>query len=149
MLRHRSIIGVGPMVLAPSDAWKVVLAILLGGGIVLSAFAHAPRRAVPGSDLRRLVLSAVGLYAVGGVASLTRHPMLAGLVYAAGIIVCALAAWLSRGTDSDDPPSDGEDPADEQPPPEPDGVPRFDWAAFERQFRTYAHGRREPAGSRE
>ena len=135
--------------LAPSDAWKVVLAILLGGGIVLSAFAHAPRRAVPGSDLRRLVLSAVGLYAVGGVASLTRHPMLAGLVYAAGIIVCALAAWLSRGTDSDDPPSDGEDPADEQPPPEPDGVPRFDWGAFERQFRAYARGRREPAGSRD
>jgi hypothetical protein len=135
-------------VLAPSDAWKVVLAILLGGGIILSAFAHAPRRAVPGSDLRRLVLSALGLYAVGGVASLTHHPMLAGLVYAAGIIVCALAAWLSRGSDADDPPSDGEDPADEHPPPEPDGLPGFDWGAFEHQFRAYAARPREPAGPR-
>jgi hypothetical protein len=134
------------MVVAPSDAWKVVLAILLGGGIVLSAFAHAPRRAVPGADLRRLVISALVLYAVGGLASLTQHPMLAGLVYAAGILVCALAAWLSRGSDSEDPPSDGEDPADEQPPPRPDGMPTFDWAAFERDFRVYAD--RDPVGDR-
>ncbi len=79
---------------------------------------------MPGADLRRLVVSALGLYAVGGVASLTHHPVLAGLVYAAGIIVCALAAWLSRGTDSEDPPRGGEDPVDERPPPEPDGLPR-------------------------
>ena len=79
----------------------------------------------------------MGLYLVGGLASITHHPILAALVYAAGIGVCALAAWLSRGSDSEDPPS-GEDPVDEQPPPEPDGVPRFDWGTFERDFQAYA-----------
>jgi hypothetical protein len=133
------------MVVPPSDAWKLVLAIVLGGGIFVSAYADAPRRTVPGSDLRRLVLSALALYAVGGLASLTHHPILAGLVYAAGISVCALAAWLSRGTDSEDPPGGGE-PVDEQPPPEPDGLPSVDWAAFERDFRAYSERRREPAG---
>jgi hypothetical protein len=92
-------------------------------------------------------VSALGLYAVGGLASLTHHPELAAFVYASGIIICALAAWLSRGSDSEDPPSDGEDPADEQPPPEPDGVPRFDWAAFERDFRAYAAGRGRGQGA--
>jgi hypothetical protein len=125
------------MVVPPSVAWKVVLAIALAAVIFGSLCARAPRHAIPGVELRRLVISALGLYAVGGLASLTHHPMLAALVYAAGIGVCALAAWLSRGTDSEDPP-DGEPPVDEQPPPEPDGVPRFDWQAFEQQFRTYA-----------
>ncbi len=113
------------------------MAIALAAGILVSLCARAPRRAIPGTDLRRLVISALGLYAVGGLASLTHHPMLAALVYAAGIAVCALAAWLSRGTDSEDPP-DGEEPVDEQPPPEPDGLPRFDWIAFEHEFRAYA-----------
>ncbi len=130
--------------MAPSDAWKVVLAVLLAGGIVVSIRARAPQRAIPGRDLRRLVLSAIGLYAVGGLASLTHHPVLAGLVYAAGIIVCTLAAWLSRGSDSEDPPG-GDEPVDEQPPPEPDGMPRFDWAAFEREFRSYTE--RQPVSS--
>jgi hypothetical protein len=125
------------MVMPPSDAWKVVLAVVLAGAILVSAFAHAPRRAVPGADLRRLVLAALALYAVGGFASLTGHVLLAGVLYASGIVVCALAAWLSRGTDSEDPPG-GEAPHDEQPPPEPDGLPEFDWVAFERDFRTYS-----------
>jgi hypothetical protein len=136
------------MVVAPLYTWKVVLAIALGAAVLLSAFAHPPRRTVPGGDLRRLVFSALGLYAVGGLASLTRHPALAGLVYAAGIAVCALAAWLSRGSDPEDPPSDGDDPADLQPPPGPDGVPWFDWAAFEREFRAYADRAREWTPSR-
>jgi uncharacterized membrane protein YfcA len=135
------------MVVQPSDAWKLVLAVMLGAGILISVYAHAPRRAVAGSDLRRLVVSALSLYAVGGVASLTHHPVLAGIVYAAGIIVCALAAWLSRGTDSEDPPG-GEEPVDEQPPPEPDGLPTFDWASFERDFRAYSERQREPAQTR-
>lgn len=128
----------------PSVAWKVVLTIALAAAIFISLYARAPRRAISGADLRRLVVSALGLYAAGGVASLSHHPVLAAVVYAAGIIVCAFAAWLSRGSDSEDPPSDGEDPGDEEPPPEPDGLPTFDWAAFEREFRTYAE--REPAG---
>jgi hypothetical protein len=79
----------------------------------------------------------VCLYLVGGLASLTHHPALAGLVYAAGIVICALAAWLSRGTDSEDPPG-GEEPVDERPPPEPDGLPGLGWDDFERAFRAYA-----------
>ena len=131
------------MVVPPSVAWKLVLAVVLLSGILVSAYAHAPRRAVPGADLRRLVLSALALYAVGALASVTGHPAIAALVYAAGILVCALAAYLSRGRDSEDPPDDGgDDPVNEQPPPEPDGLPTFDWAAFERDFHTYAE--REP-----
>jgi hypothetical protein len=133
------------MVVAPSDAWKLVLAVMLGAGIFASAYARAPRRAVPGSELRRLVLSALALYAVGGLASLTHHPVLAGLVYAGGITICALAAWLSRGTDSEDPPG-GEEPGDEQPPPEPDGLKERDWDEFERAFRAYAQSDRDGVG---
>lgn len=126
----------------PSEAWKLVLAIVLGAGIFASACAHAPRKPVPGSDLRRLVICALGLYAVGGIASITHHPFVAALVYAAGIVVCALAAWLSRASDSEEPPR-GPETQDEQPPPEPD---QFDWPAFEQQFREYAD--RRPVGSR-
>ncbi|HKO26271.1 MAG TPA: hypothetical protein VJU80_02335, partial [Solirubrobacteraceae bacterium] len=80
-------------------------------------------------------------------ASLTHHAVLAGVVYVSGIAACALAAWLSRGSDSEDPPSGGEDPIDPGPPPDdPDGLPLFDWPAFERQFRAYSSRRREPAG---
>ncbi len=131
------------MLVPPSEAWKLVLAIALAAAIFISLYARAPRRAVPRGDLRQLVVSAVGLYVVGGLASLAHHPMLAAIVYAAGIIICALAAWLSRGTDSEDPPG-GQEPVDEQPPPEPDGVPKLDWEAFERDFRQYSE--REPAG---
>jgi hypothetical protein len=137
------------MPLPPSVAWKLLLAIVLIGAILLSACARAPRRPMPRGELRRLVLAALTLYAVGVFASVTHHPALAGVVYVAGIAACALAAWLSRGSDSEDPPRGGDDPIDEQPPPEPDGVPRFDWQAFERDFRTYAQraGTRSPASN--
>lgn len=132
-----------------SIAWKLVVVMVLVGTILLSACARAPRRPLPRVELRRLVLAAVTLYAVGVFASLTHHPLLAGVVYVSGIAACALAAWLSRGIDPDDPPEDGgQDPPDEGPPSDdPDGMPAFDWAAFERQFRAYSGGRREPAGA--
>jgi hypothetical protein len=133
------------MVVPPSFAWKLVLAVALAGAILVSACASAPRRAAPPGDLRRLVAAAIVLYVVGAIASLTHHPELAGLVYAAGIAACALAAWLSRGSDSEDPPR-GDEPVDEQPPPEPDGLPSLDWAEFERAFRAYAERERGPAG---
>jgi hypothetical protein len=132
------------MAIDPSSIWKLALALALGASIFISAYASAPRRSVPGADLRRLVLSAIALYAVGVIASISHHPMLAGFVYAAGIFVCTLAVWLSRGTDPEDPPSDGEEPTDERPPPSPDGLPEFDWASFERAFRSYADRAREP-----
>jgi hypothetical protein len=122
------------------------LAVALGGAILASAYAKAPGRSFPGSELRRLVFAALVLYAVGLAASLTRHPILAVVLFAAGIAVSALAAWLSRGNDTGGWPPRGDEPVDEQPPPEPDGVPRFDWAAFERDFRDYARRRREPVG---
>jgi hypothetical protein len=133
------------MIVSTSVAWKLVLAVTLAGAILVSAYASAPRRPVPQGDLRRLVAAALALYVVGGVASLTHHPALAGLVYATGIVACALAAWLSRGSDSEDPPR-GDEPVDEQPPPEPDGVPSLDWAEFERAFRAYSERERGPAG---
>jgi hypothetical protein len=132
------------MVFSLSAAWKLVFALALVGAIFTSAFARAPHHSVPRAELRRLVVCALTLYAVGGLASLTHHGALAGIVYGAGIIVAALAAWLSRGRDQEDPP-DGDEPVDEQPPPEPDGVPRLDWAAFEREFREYSQRVGQPS----
>lgn len=136
------------MPLPPSIAWKLVLVLVLVGGIMLSALARAPRRPLPRGELRRLVLAALSLYAVGVFASLTHHAALAGIVYVSGIAACALAAWLSRGSGGEDPPGDGDEPTDREPPPDPDGLPMFDWAAFERQFRSYSSRPRSPAGMR-
>jgi hypothetical protein len=139
---------VASVLVSLSVAWKLMFAIALGLAIFMSAFARAPRHSVPSSDLRRLVICALTLYGVGGVATLTHHAGLAGLVYAVGIAVAALAAWLSRGRDQEDPPGGGHEPVDEQPPPEPDGVPRLDWAKFEREFRDWADRTREPTARR-
>ena len=128
------------MPLPPSIAWKLAFVLVLVCGILLSACARAPRRPLPGAELRRLVLAALTLYAVGVCASLTHHPFLAGTVYVSGILACALAAWLSRGGGPEDPPDDDDRPADPEPPPEPDGLPEFECAAFERQFRAYSAG---------
>jgi hypothetical protein len=128
----------------PSVELKLALALALAAGMLVSLFAQAPRQRISGAELRRLVFCALGLYAIGGIASLTHHAVLAGVVYASGIATAELAAWLSRGTDSEGPPG-GEDPGDEQPPPMPDGDPQFDWAAFERDFRRYSD--REPVGT--
>jgi hypothetical protein len=126
--------------LSPSFAWKLVLAITLGAAILASAYAKAPKRAVPGADLRRMVAGALALYAAGIAASLSHHAVLAAVVYAGGIATSALAAWLSRGSDSGGgPPRD--EPMDEQPPPDPDGIPTFDWDSFEREFGAYARER--------
>jgi hypothetical protein len=129
-------------------AWKIVLAVALGAAIFASAYARAPRRQFPRGDLRRMVLAAIVLYAVGMAASLTHHAILAAILYASGITVSALAAWLSRGNDSGGGPHRGDEPVDEQPPPEPDGIPGFDWLAFERDFAAYARRQRDPAGTR-
>jgi hypothetical protein len=150
--RQRSIITLEAMFVSPPQAWKLVLAIVLGVAILVSASVRAPRRSVPGSELRSLVMAALLLYGVGAFASVRHQEALAALVYATGISVCAFAAWLSRGKgDSEDPP-DGDEPTDEQPPPEPDGVPRFDWASFERDLHAYSRNRdhardREPDGA--
>ncbi|MHB8694467.1 MAG: hypothetical protein ACYDHH_24775 [Solirubrobacteraceae bacterium] len=132
------------VVIAPQQAWKLVLAVVLLAAIFLSACAHAPKQPIARRELRQLVLSALGLYAVGLLASITHHGQLAGIVYAAGIIVCALAVWLSRGIDPGDPPDDPDAPLDEHPPPGPEGLTAFEWGKFEQAFRDYADKRREP-----
>lgn len=116
----------------------MALAAVLVVSVVLAALARAPRERASRVELRRLMLCASCLYAVGLTASLTEHGSLAAAVYATGIVICALALWLSRGSDPGDPPDGPDDPGDEQPPPDPGGAPAFDWAAFERQFRDYA-----------
>ena len=123
------------MLVLTSAPWKIALALVLLVIILLGAGARAPRRSLPAADLRRLVAAALGLYAVGGLAWLTHHLALAVFIYAAGIIVAALTAWLSRGSDPDDPP--GEASLDEEPPRDPDGL-RVDWPAFERDLRVYS-----------
>jgi hypothetical protein len=120
---------------------KLLLLVGLLVAIVMSVCWTAPQRAVPRSDLHGLALLGLCLYAVGGFALFLHRHTLAGLVFAAGIVICALAVWLSRGVDSHDPPDDKE-PADEPPPPGPDGLPRLDWDEFEHAFRTYAAGDR-------
>jgi hypothetical protein len=124
-----------------ANEWRLLLAVALVVVIVLSVCSSAPRRVVPRRDLHRLVFSGLSLYAVGGVAALAHRATLAGLVFAAGIVTCALTVWLSRGPDSEDPPAEDE-PTDEPPRPGPDGVPRLEWDEFERAFRAYAAGER-------
>ncbi len=124
------------------DIWKLVLAVALGAAIILSLRARAPRRTTPPVDLRRLVFGALALYAVGAFAWVTHHRAVAGGVFVAGILTAALAAWLSRGRDADD-PLRGFDDFDLEPPLGPD---EFDWDSFERDFLAYSEGRREPAG---
>ena len=132
------------MVVSLSFASKVAFAVVLATAVFVSACARAPRQSVPAAELRRLVASALVLYAVGGLATLTHHPALAAMVYASGIAIAALSAWLSRGRDQDDPPG-GSEPFDEPPPPEPDGVPRLDWERFEREFRDWERRSRQPS----
>ena len=129
------------MLVPPADSWKLVLAIALFGTVAASAWARPPRRSVPASDLRRLVVGALALYGVGLAASLSHHTVLAVGLYACGIGASALAAWLSRGADSREGPPRDDEPADAPPPPSPDGAPGFDWTRFERDFEDYARTR--------
>ena len=60
------------MILPLSDVWKLALAVALGATIFAGACGSAPRRSVPNSDLRRLVLSALALYVVGAARTAIR-----------------------------------------------------------------------------
>jgi hypothetical protein len=135
------------VLVSPANSWKLVLAITLFGAIAASAWAPPPRRAMPAAELHRLILGSVTLYAVGLGASLTHHVVLAVGLYAGGISISALAAWLSRGIDAPEPPRHHE-PTDEEPPLPPDGAPSFDWGTFQRQFDDYARRTREPVQPR-
>ena len=127
--------------IASDQAWKLALAVVLLAAIGVAIYARAPRRPAARADLRRLVFAAGLLYAVGLAASLAHRGALAAGVYAAGILVCALALWLSRGRYPGEGPGGGDDPGDEQPPPDPGGAPAIDWEAFERQFHEHVRDR--------
>jgi hypothetical protein len=129
-------------IVSPTIAWKLVLALALAGAILAAARARAPRRPTAGADLRCLVFAAVLLYAVGAGASLSHHGGLAAALYAGGVSAAALALWLSRGSGAG--PPRGDEPTEERPPPWPEGLPRFDWAAFERELRAYSRRRERP-----
>ena len=134
--------------MAPSTLWKLALAVALAAAILVSASAEAPRKPLARAELHGLLGAALALYAVGFASLLTHHMQLSVLVFAAGIATSALAAWLSRGRDvGGGPPGDGE-PVDGEPPPDPEGLPRFDWAQFERDLLAYTDRRRDPVRSR-
>jgi hypothetical protein len=120
----------------PSPGWKFLLTVALLGAICCSVFLQAPRQPIARTDLRRLVFAAVVLYAVGALASISHRGVLAGVVYASGILVCSLAVWLSRGADLDDGSDDdpgSEPPTDEKPSGGPDGLPLIDWDEFDHE----------------
>ncbi|MBV9817749.1 MAG: hypothetical protein JOZ07_05295 [Solirubrobacterales bacterium] len=124
-----------------SPVVRIAFAMGLLLAVLVSVRARAPGRAVTGADLGRLVAGALLLYGAGAAAVLTHRSALAAPAFAGGIGVAALAAWLSRGHDQDDPPSGG-DPLDDPTPP----APGFDWERFERDFRDWETGHRTPAG---
>ena len=134
--------------MAPSLLFKLALAAALAVAIIASASARAPQKPLPRTELRWLLLGALALYAAGLVALLKHTSLAAVLLFAAGIAISALAAWLSRGTDHGGGPPRGDEPVDEQPPPDPDGLTAFDWAAFERELRAYQDHSRDPAPTR-
>jgi hypothetical protein len=126
-------------VVVETNMWKVLLLVGLMTTIIMSVAWAAPRRRVPRSEIHGLAFSGLCLYVVGAFALVVHRHTLAGLVFAAGIVNCALAVWLSRGVDFEDPPPDDDsEPADEPSPPGPEGVPVVDWNEFERAFRAYA-----------
>ena len=133
-----------------SLAWKLVLAVALLAAIFVSAAARGRRDSrCPGSELRRLVALRPGaLCRSGWLASLTHHALLGGARLLrrhrhlrAGRLALARDAIPRIRPGS-------EEPDDERPPPEPDGVPRFDWARFEREFRAYSRRAASRRGSR-
>jgi hypothetical protein len=131
------------MIVHSIEAWKLALALPLAGAILLSLIARPPRFTVPGGQLRRLVMGAVTLYLLGAYTRFTHHTVTSAAVFAAGISLSALAAWLSRGRTPEDP---RREPVDPEPPAAPRDEPRFDWPAFERDFQSYSRRPREPAG---
>ena len=74
------------MTINAANMWKLGLAAALALSIFISAYATAPKESVAGADLRRLVFSAVALYLVGLLASVTHHALpIDGSVWRSGL----------------------------------------------------------------
>jgi hypothetical protein len=122
------------MTVTPLLIGKLLLGLLLVVAIGIAARGRAPRRAPAPAELRRLVASALVLYAVGLIALIDGHPTLSTIAFACGVGTASLAAWLSRGADSDDDgPSGGHEPPEGVPPPDPEGLSAWDWERFDRE----------------
>jgi hypothetical protein len=138
------------MFAAVSQTWKLLLTLTLLGAILCSVTVRAPREPTDRGELRRLVVAAVILYCVGTLASLSHHGLLAGTIYASGILVCSLAVWLSRGIRRDDGSEGGGGgggngngpPGNQRPPSGPDGLLTFDWDEFERELSAWSERRK-------
>lgn len=121
-------------------AWRVALTLVLVGVVLGSLRVRAPRERVPKRDLRRLVASGGLLYLVGTIAALDHRAVLAAVSFGAGILICSLAVWLSRGGSE---PGGGWDDGQEPPiDPDPGPGPEWDWDDFERELADYASGAR-------
>jgi hypothetical protein len=113
-------------------AWRLGLTLALLSVILVSLRVPPPRTELPRRDLHRLVGSGALLYVAGAIASLAGRPALAAIAFGAGILVCWLAVWLSRGGHG----GEGWDD-DREPPVDPDPGPDFDWDEFERELADY------------
>ena len=111
-------------------AWKLIPTLALAGILVAGVTVRPPRAPVTPRELIRLVVGVSALYLVGGGALLAHRTGLAALVFGAGLALCALAVWLSRGTT---PPRRGDGEA----PPRPVDPPPVDfvWTFYEDEFR--------------
>ncbi len=127
------------------STWKLIPAVVILAATAVALLARPPREPVPERELASLVISVAVLYAVGGIAVLVHRTILAAIVFGVGLMICALALWLSRG-DAPPPPRDDDggppvDPAPE-PPRDVDWGPEpptdFDWGFYEDQFRESA-----------
>jgi hypothetical protein len=135
------------MTVTPLLVGKLLLGLLLVVAIGIAARGRAPRRAPVPAELRRLVVSALVLYAVGLFALLEGRPTLSTIAFACGVGTASLAAWLSRGADSDDDgPGGGQDPPADVPPPDPHGALGWDWERFDRERNNW--DQRRPATPR-
>jgi hypothetical protein len=115
--------------------WKLIPTVVLLGALVAGFTVRPPREPVAPAELRRLMIASAALYAAGGVALLGHRRALAGIVFATGLLIFVLTAWLARATP---PPQDGDDGGQGgggSPPlkPVPSG-PDFDWTFYEDQF---------------
>jgi hypothetical protein len=112
---------------------KLTLSVVMVGVLVAGFTVRPPRESVPVAELKRLVVAVAALYIIGVAALLEHRPDLAGIVVGSGLLLCALAVWLSRGLK---PPRDDADGGDDgDPPREPDPGPALLWSFYEEQFR--------------
>jgi hypothetical protein len=125
-------------------AWKLIPTVFMAGALVAGFTVRPPREPVPEGELKRLVAAVAALYVVGAIALFAHRTPLAGVVFGSGLLLCALALWLSRANRPPRDDGDGDGDGDGGPSPlepSPTGPefvplgPEFDWAFYEDQLR--------------